>query len=145
MVSRLFGSPGKLTLELDKKAYKPGERVEAKVAVSCNRDTEIEEGYVELTCTGTYDRGTRRATARDTYSQQGLAVDLFRAKSVFAPKSTIPRGMPQAYTVTFDIPADAPTTYGKTRAKWRVKAVCDVRRGRDITREMQIVVRAQPG
>ena len=141
MVSRLFRAPVRLTLKLDKKAYRPGEQIEVRVTIIINKDTRIEEGYVEFTCKGMLSKRLF-AFASGVYddSVAGLYVVLLRGRSAFASRSTIRRGVLQTYKAALPLPDNVPIGQGNTRVMWEVRAVFRRKGARNVARTAEILV-----
>jgi len=148
MVSRLRRPNADLSIELDAGPHRLGKAITGRVTLQPGESFQMRGVKVEFVCTETYWESVRRTTRMGSAETNESAVTEIRRYSqpIFGG-TEIANLMPQVGDIDFTLPLSAPPTVQGVVAKivWRLRATVDVARGRDISREIELVVLPAPG
>lgn len=148
MVSRLRSPNADLSIELDEGQHQLGKPITGRVTLLPGEGFEMRGAKAEFICTETYWLRVRRTSRFGSAETNEPAATLIREYShpLFVG-SEIANLMPQVGDINFTIPLNAPPTVqgGVANLAWRLIVTVDVARGRDISREIDLIVMPAPG
>ena len=148
MISWLRRPRADLSVHVDKTELRPGEGLEARVALLPESDFLVRRGTIELVCTETYVERTGTTHGTSTYK---LTETLYSAGETFLSDVTVRNGVPHTTDVMLAVPTDGIPTVSGTKIgsnepgiAWEVMAFIDVAGARDLRRSQPIVVLSSP-
>ena len=148
MVSRFRSPKADLSIDLEGGPHHLGTAITGRVTLLPGESFQMRGIKVEFICTETYWEKVIRSTRMGSAETNESASTVIReySQTIFEG-SEIANLMPQVANIDFTIPSDAPPTVKGQVANidWRLKAIVDVARARDITQEIELVVLPVPG
>jgi hypothetical protein len=143
---RLFGSKVDVEVTTDRRAYMPGDTVQARIAIRAGKGLDIEEARAELVYENKYTYRDREWTSRGsgqtmTHTTTDSAV---RDRQRFLEAGSVSGD--SEHSVELTVPADAPPSGkgGITEVRWKVQAVVSRRHKLDPDASADIAVQSPP-
>lgn len=137
----LFGNKAELDVVLEREAYLPGEVVNALIKVGGTKDLAIQGGRVELLWANRYTYHDSQNHRDETRSVTTTDEEIV-ATEHFLNEGTIRTGDVSEHAVALTIPRGTPPS-GEgtiTSTRWKVRAVLDIRRARDVNAEAELTM-----